>query len=999
MLYGRTTPSILMSVFYTFDLESARRVIFLGPLFFFTESLGLSVVNAQHTLFLVTRFLAGFLTYVAAYNFLVCRTTNSPNRNAIFFASLFAGFFYAYNPISTTMISTTIFFAFSYSFIPLIFYFFDKSLNENGFRNMLVTSLLITLALAGTTQFLVLLPLTILFPWFVITLLKQWYNKKSIILPIKNFFLVCIFTLAMSFYWIIVSIFQYLQGRELHPGYVLTYEQLQVFSNNLTLDNIFRLLGDWWPRVTITPPSIIIDQTSWTVMSFIIPITIILFILFSSQSKLRFYIIALSLLSLIVIFFDKGVQAPFAQFYPVLYEIPVVGWMFRVPSKFGFFLSFYFTMILTLGFYGLFSMPLKARLSPLIRFAPSLAFVVCISIICWPMFTGDFGALSQNNFEQSTNMVTPASSPSISDQLKISSDNVLVFGGRDKFFTLSNSSLVNMNDTGFIFADESMSTMKQNVFPAVKNVILNNQEDLMMQLLSNRSVIISPYDATIHHKPSDVWSKAATHDPLHAPFHTYLERFSINNSEGDLGKGLVITWDEDVLEIPLQIPDFNDSLPNEQYDLYIRYMQNKAGGLFRVTLDGERLAPIESTNQTNRFVWKKITTLPLTAGQHNIAIENIRGFNTVNVMTLIPSKDVPYLERQVDEVLDGVSNIYLLNPSDFQSVESSGNGANSDGTQYIRSGAVNILKSSQYTVAIKVYTCPDCPTISVKVGNGDYKSLQTINAKNEYKWIGFKANLTNGNNLISVISNESNSSFDSMILFDGYNFSSNNIAKSFGSLFNAQRNPNFGTPAEITRIDEIDPTKVNLEINATKPFMLKFFTPYDSLWTLRVGELEYEPIPVFPSENGFVIDKVGYLKASLEYEPQIWLKLGMAITIIISSVIIAYSVVKWRRDSRRRVLYAESNNRSKTAIVTGTDQKALDDNTKPAKSREQQIPKSWEYDLNYDEISGHHFKYNGKTKEILIYLKSNIFGKGGSEGTYIHVINNTPNSTIYDPYR
>ena len=231
-----------------------------------------------------------FLAYLAVYKFLIDRATIPPNQNAIFCSALFAGFFYGYNPIPTTMVSTTIFFAFSYAFIPLIFYFFDKSLNEKGIRDILVTSFLITLAVAGTIQFLVLLPLCILFPWFVITLLKRFYSKKGIFLTVKNFMLVGGLTVAMSFYWVVVSIFEYLQGKELHPGYVVTYERLTSFSNHLTLDNMFRLLGDWLPRVSVTPPSIIVDQTSWTVLSFIIPITVVYFILFSRHSHLRFYI-------------------------------------------------------------------------------------------------------------------------------------------------------------------------------------------------------------------------------------------------------------------------------------------------------------------------------------------------------------------------------------------------------------------------------------------------------------------------------------------------------------------------------------------------------------------------------------------------------------------------------------------------------------------------------------------------------------------------------------
>ena len=187
-----------------------------------------------------------------------------------------------------------------------------------------------------------------------------------------------------------------------------------------------------------------------------------------------------------------------------------MGWMFRVPSKFGMFLSFYFTMILTLGFYGLSLLPLKARLSSLTRYVPTLAFVFCVSIISWPMFTGDFGGLKQDSLEQNTNVVTAGRIPSVSDQLRVLTNNVLVFGGHDKFVILNRSGLIDVKDTGIIFADENIGTLKQNLFPAISNVILTDKEDLMLPLLFNKSVIIAPYDATIHHKPNEVWSKGAT---------------------------------------------------------------------------------------------------------------------------------------------------------------------------------------------------------------------------------------------------------------------------------------------------------------------------------------------------------------------------------------------------------------------------------------------------------------------------------------------------------
>jgi hypothetical protein len=71
------------------------------------------------------------------------------------------------------MLSPILGFAFSYLMIPLVLYYFDKILNERKMKKIIITSLLIPLALAGTTQFLVLLPILILFPWLVVVCIQR----------------------------------------------------------------------------------------------------------------------------------------------------------------------------------------------------------------------------------------------------------------------------------------------------------------------------------------------------------------------------------------------------------------------------------------------------------------------------------------------------------------------------------------------------------------------------------------------------------------------------------------------------------------------------------------------------------------------------------------------------------------------------------------------------------------------------------------------------------
>ena len=51
--------------------------------------------------------------------------------------------------------------------------------------------------------------------------------------------------------------------------------------------------------------------------------------------------------------------------------------------------------------------------------------------------------------------------------------------------------------------------------------------------------------------PSVTWSLGYTHDPLHAPWHPYLEEKNLTNWQSDYGKGLVFTWANSLLPIIL----------------------------------------------------------------------------------------------------------------------------------------------------------------------------------------------------------------------------------------------------------------------------------------------------------------------------------------------------------------------------------------------------------------------------------------------------------------
>jgi hypothetical protein len=868
------------NVLYTLDLESARRIIFLGPFFSAVKFLGLSSLTSEKLLFLFTRFFAGFFSYLCVHKFLTTKVQGS-DKNLIFIISLFAGFFYAYNPIATTMISTTIFFAFSYSLIPLIFYFFDKTLNEKGFYNIFVTSALISLAMAGVTQYLVLLPLLLIVPWLLIVCIQRKTTGKSIYLTIKNFLLVVLLSFLMSFYWIIVSISEITRGATLRPEYILTYDILHTFSAKTSLTDVFRLLGDWLPRLSLIPPPII-NQSVWTIMTFIIPISMVVFLLFPRHSKLRFYLISFSLISIFVMFFHKGIQPPITGFYPHLYDIPVVGWMFRVPSKFAMFLTFYIMMILSLGFYDILSLKLKNRVKKyVVKYIPLLGFIGCMSLIVWPMFTGDFGGIYEKSLVQK-NVI-----PNTNVTMGISKENIALFGGLDKFGLLGRSGLISPADSSLIFVDQKMYDFNSDILRSIDKIVMEDKASLMMQLLSSNSVIIKPFDATNRYFPSKVWSKVTTND---LQFHKYLEdQYAIKNSDLDYGKGIAFTSGQDKIGIPIEIKG------HDHYDLYLRYLKNAYGGSMKIYLDENPIGTVNTQDEHNKFVWENIGTFDMTNGKHVLTLENIDGLNAVNIFVLIPSREIPQLINQVNYAANKTRNIFLLDPrSDFHTQQGYANNNNQEGGVLVLSPNseistnLDVLKKSQYGVAIKVKTCQQCSSLSIRIGDA-YKELSLKNDKTELKWLYVTAILNPGNTDLRIYSAVGAADLKMIVIYsDSYpNETLDNVfaQKNYGSMLGYRT---------------LDPTKYEVKINAVRPFILKFTEPYALLWEAHVnGELgrngEKPPIQLYPTINGFIIDQTGKLDVLIEYGPQKWFYIGGLISIITFAASVCYLISqRWR---------------------------------------------------------------------------------------------------------
>jgi hypothetical protein len=245
--------------------------------------------------------------------------------------------------------------------------------------------------------------------------------------------------------------------------------------------------------------------------------------------------------------------------------------------------------------------------------------------------------------------------------------NTQVVQGLDKLELLNSLPSFNSLNGSVSFLDQSLTSDRKDHVKDSDNLILQkNSHDFVFSFL-DEEYIVEPYTYTFRYDPSKAWSRAGTLDPLHGEFHPVLENeLGIQNWENDYGKGIVMTKAAGArLSIPVEISNMTE------YDIYIRYLDNQRGGELKVYLDNKTIGNIETGNDnSNSFVWDDIISkVNLTKGTHNLTLENVFGFNSVNLFAVLPSNESTKLFENAYLLADKPRNIFLLNPqSDFSRV-------------------------------------------------------------------------------------------------------------------------------------------------------------------------------------------------------------------------------------------------------------------------------------------------------------------------------------------
>jgi hypothetical protein len=249
-------------------------------------------------------------------------------------------------------------------------------------------------------------------------------------------------------------------------------------------------------------------------------------------------------------------------------------------------------------------------------------------------------------------------------QLNVPNQNIIVAGPLDIFASLNSVPSFSSLNSSLLFLDQDLDTHKKYEWLSFADSLImpKGNDDLSFSFLDEK-LVIEPFQATNRYSPEVGWSKSSITDPWHGEFHPFLADLDIGNWDFDYGKGLVMTKGKgSKLSLLVEVPK------NGNYDIYARYMKNEQGGIMNLYVDDIIIDKIETKSSSNEFAWQKINdqSLKLSKGRHTLTLENVAGFNAVNIFALIPESEYRKL-TQISQILANLTrNIFLLEPeSDF----------------------------------------------------------------------------------------------------------------------------------------------------------------------------------------------------------------------------------------------------------------------------------------------------------------------------------------------
>ncbi len=374
-------------------------------------------------------------------------------------------------------------------------------------------------------------------------------------------------------------------------------------------------------------------------------------------------------------------------------------------------------------------------------------------------------------------------------------------------------------------------------------------------------------------------------------FQSQLKKFGLDDCGWDFDynyKLVATSKNNSMMALPVNI----DHL--DTYNIRIRYLQNQKGGIIKIYVDGQP-KEIITKDQINNFVWIDLGKYNLTKGQHEIILENVYGFNAVNVFSVMPNENVLFIESQVNEYLQNKTLIYLFEGESDMYYENAtivhnSTLSNSKALTFSKNGKLwqkfEVLNEGYYKIGLKFIGDTDLIIDNYNINlKSDGSSLiytepfYLIKGIHTFRILQYQNSEIN-ETLVDVLWIYSVDSVDS----------NETLETVFGTL---------KTHSNVLNYSKVDPTLWNTKIYADKPFFLTFAEGYDPLWEARVyknGQMveTVSSVPVYGTINGFWINETGDLDIEIRYKPQDWFEYGLVISATTFILCVVYLFYSWR---------------------------------------------------------------------------------------------------------
>ena len=471
-------------------------------------------------------------------------------------------------------------------------------------------------------------------------------------------------------------------------------------------------------------------------------------------------------------------------------------------------------------------------------------------------------------------------------QLEASARTVAVLGGLEHAVSLAAIESFDFSTFPLIFLDQ-----------LIKNGDSISSADILVSGQANLDLYLSKIDEEYIIKPADFVNKNPSTFWFQAPIHflqSYLKQATprLENWQHDYGEWIVLITGPTQLNMSFKIDQPGD------YDVFMRCLQNGHGADgIRVSVDGEIVGDVRTESQVTEFVWREVGTVSLQGGSHTVAMEDIRGFNVVNLIAVLPSGELERCEEQAVRMLEDKRVIYIweaetaMNYSGWvpksthpnpeaEIVEYGGEASNgavvrlADGSRAWRD--IDVIRSDEYMVGVRMGGSGE---ISI---DGDVTPVSSSELGFEY--VG-PVHLDQGGHSLEVSAKGGQVDLDVVWLY-----SVEDGVEEVGGIFKAGV-----VTAEVVSYEKVNPTKYKVRVNASEPFMLAFAEMYDRMWVACANGVEYESMILNAMVNGFWIEDTGDLEITIEFKPQTWFYWGVTISIIGQVGALAFVLWDWRR--------------------------------------------------------------------------------------------------------